>query len=75
MDWTKGLYGISSAGTTNAISLTRDSHFLYYENNAGGGKPNGIGLSFNLYNAPDRYKNGANIFLSRFEGWSIPNGF
>ena len=63
MDWTKGLYGISSTGTTNEISLTRDSHFLYYENNPGGGKPKGIGLSFNLYNAPDRYKSGANIFF------------
>ena len=59
MDWTKGRYGIDPSGTTNEISFTRDSHYLYYEKNLDGGKPKGIGLSFNLYSAPDRYKNGA----------------
>ena len=39
--------------------FTRDSHYLYYEKNQGGGKPKGIRPYFNLYSAPDRYKNGA----------------
>ena len=46
--------------------FTRDSHYLYYEKNQGGGKPKGIRPYFNLYSAPDRYKNGAldeGIFL------------